>query len=334
MLEHIVEKAMYWLVTPGSRLNLVGWASVPVLGYIAWRLYKPAAKNFWAWIFPREMYTHPSHITDIKLLFTNYGLSAIGITSFVGVSTFVTAYVYGGLELMMGTDNPKLEWDWGRLVVLAVAFALISDFCTYWVHRLHHLTPWLWPFHKVHHSAEVMTPITFYRKHPIYDIISRLVKGVVLGSISAILLFLFVGDLSTWQIGGINASVALFNVIGGNLRHSHIWFHWGKLGYVLCSPAMHQIHHSRDAMKHWNKNFAEMFSLWDWIFGTLYLPKEKEDIQFGLPNARAILLPQPHPTLREAIMRPFRESAAAFKKSFGIAPRKAQPTVTPPTAAE
>lgn len=48
--------------------------------------------------------------------------------------------------------------------VLATAVIVIStDFCKYWSHRLHHQTGFLWPFHSVHHSAEVLTPLTLAR---------------------------------------------------------------------------------------------------------------------------------------------------------------------------
>ena len=39
---------------------------------------------------------------------------------------------------------------------------LVNDFTHYWVHRAFH-SRWLWEFHKVHHSAVVMVPVTASR---------------------------------------------------------------------------------------------------------------------------------------------------------------------------
>jgi sterol desaturase/sphingolipid hydroxylase (fatty acid hydroxylase superfamily) len=46
---------------------------------------------------------------------------------------------------------------------------------------------------------------------------------------------------------------------------------------------MHQIHHSLDK-RHFNKNYSQVFSLWDWLLGTIYVPREKEMLNFGLTD--------------------------------------------------
>ena len=53
------------------------------------------------------------------------------------------------------------------------------------------------------------------------------------------------------------------------------------LNRIFISPAQHQIHHSK-ALKHRDKNLGGQLAIWDWIFGTIYLPDKKEDIQFGV----------------------------------------------------
>ncbi len=58
----------------------------------------------------------------------------------------------------------------------------------------------------------------------------------------------------------------------------------GWLGRIFVSPAHHQVHHSGDP-KHFNKNFGSCLALWDWMFGTLYVPKkEREPLSFGFPD--------------------------------------------------
>ena len=81
---------------------------------------------------------------------------------------------------------------------------------------------------------------------------------------------------------GMNVIAFVYYFMGYALRHSHFWISYGPvLSHVFISPAQHQIHHSADK-KHWDKNFGGTFALWDWLFGTLYIPRKKEDLTFGI----------------------------------------------------
>ena len=56
----------------------------------------------------------------------------------------------------------------------------------------------------------------------------------------------------------------------------------GLAGRLFQSPAHHQIHHS-DNPAHCDKNLGFSLALWDWVFGTLYIPAaRREDIVFGV----------------------------------------------------
>ncbi len=173
----------------------------------------------------------------------------------------------------------------------------------------------MWPFHALHHSAEVMTPLTANRNHPVFFLIRNLIYSFVLGAVQALVLFLLIGKIDLLTIGGANAGYFIFNLLGSNLRHSHVWLSYGPvLEHVFISPAQHQIHHSR-AKKHFNKNYGEVFAFWDWMFGTLYVPKGYEELDFGLADATGKPIEQPHRNLKEALFRPFVES---FEEATGI----------------
>jgi sterol desaturase/sphingolipid hydroxylase (fatty acid hydroxylase superfamily) len=58
------------------------------------------------------------------------------------------------------------------------------------------------------------------------------------------------------------------------------------------SPAQHHIHHSVEP-KHYDKNFGYILSFWDWIFGTLYVPKGYEKLDFGLSDRESNLFNNP-----------------------------------------
>ena len=98
----------------------------------------------------------------------------------------------------------------------------------------------------------------------------------------------------------------IFNGLAANLRHSHVWLSFGpRLEHVLNSPAQHQIHHS-DAPRHFNRNFGTNLSLWDWMFGTLYVTTSTpEDIRFGTAEQDQ----QRYLTLHSLVVTPFIETA-------------------------
>ena len=80
----------------------------------------------------------------------------------------------------------------------------------------------------------------------------------------------------------MNAFSLVWNLAFAHLRHSHVAMPFPRwLSYVLVSPHMHQVHHSVEE-RHHDRNFATVFALWDWAFGTLYLPDPRERFRFGL----------------------------------------------------
>ncbi|MGI9368264.1 MAG: sterol desaturase family protein, partial [Ruegeria sp.] len=81
---------------------------------------------------------------------------------------------------------------------------------------------------------------------------------------------------------GVPLIMFLFNIVGYNLRHSHIWLRWpGIWSKVFPSPAHHHVHHSCHP-DHLDKNFAFMFPLWDVLFGTYVMPEDNRDVKFGV----------------------------------------------------
>ncbi|MBT3659004.1 MAG: sterol desaturase family protein [Rhodospirillaceae bacterium] len=69
----------------------------------------------------------------------------------------------------------------------------------------------------------------------------------------------------------------------GSVKRSRtvVWLDYGPLSYIFISPAQHQIHHSR-LPEHRDKNCGFAFAFWDALFGTLYVPKDREVFPMGL----------------------------------------------------
>ncbi|MBZ4023749.1 hypothetical protein CKO11_14950 [Rhodobacter sp. TJ_12] len=170
-------------------------------------------------------------------------------------------------------EPPFLAWRY-RDIVLAYTLTLflLSDLSRYWLHRAMHRSRWLWPFHRVHHAAEVLTPLLFYRVHPVESLLFALRHALVAGVVTGGFIFLFGARLDLYTIFGENLFIVALFAFTANLRHSQIKLSYGRvLEHILVSPAQHQIHHDR---RHLQSNFGSCLAIWDWMFGTLRLPAQ------------------------------------------------------------
>ncbi|HEX3915718.1 MAG TPA: sterol desaturase family protein [Caulobacteraceae bacterium] len=164
-----------------------------------------------------------------------------------------------------------------------VALYLASELA-YWVdHWLSHRVPALWEIHKVHHTAEALTPLTTFRVHPLESLKFYNITAIFTGVAAGMLQY----GLGASQLSVISADVLFvaFTFTVGHLHHSHVWISFrGGLEKLLMSPAAHQIHHSSDP-RHFGRNLGNSLALWDWLFGTLYAPAAKrERLVFGVPG--------------------------------------------------
>lgn len=308
---------------PNSRLWPLYLIVSLFIGYGLYRMRKVEG-SFVGWLLPRKIWTHASHIVDIKLFVLSRVFSVLGVFQIVAVAALVTSLTSGLFPeagFFAGPANP---------VMITVLLLLAGDCTTYWIHRVYHEARILWPFHSLHHSAEVMTPITVYRKHPFYDLSKVVLHGAVLGLMQGILVGMFAGDIAISLLLGVNATYFLFNIVGASFRHSHIWLGYGRvLEHILISPAQHQIHHSL-APEHHNTNYGEVLAIWDWMFGTLYIAETPQQIEFGLGDANGNRLHQPHGSLSDALVVPFTDSWHQIVKRFGRKPAADAPhPVTP-----
>ena len=228
----------------------------------------------------RKLWLHPSAMLDYRYFIVSFFIKSwLIIPLLIGVNEvmFFTQEQltdYFGFHLYRGLNSTEV------MILFTLTLFVVSDFTRYWLHRFMHTVPFLWRFHEVHHSAEVLTPITFYRVHPVENILFGLRFGLTIGVVSGVFLYLFGGLLSFMDILGINALVFIFNLAGSNLRHSHIklrYFKW--LESILISPLQHQIHHSKRAYQY---NFGGSLAIWDLWFGTLKYSTDVGCMKFGL----------------------------------------------------
>jgi sterol desaturase/sphingolipid hydroxylase (fatty acid hydroxylase superfamily) len=254
--------------------------------YFQLRKQLPELQNtsFWKFVFPRDVYLHPSAVVDYK--YVGFDLTTrflIYVPFIAGVSQLVYR-VLEPLSINLRIDYIANSNYYTRIIFVTVVSALMVDFAVFFSHYLMHKVPFLWPFHEIHHSAEVLTPVTVHRVHPVEELLNGLVTAVVTALMAKTYEAVSGQDISPVTLFGLNIISFVYYIAVYQLRHSHIWLSYGPFWeHFIVSPAQHQIHHSVDT-KHWNKNYGFTFAFWDWLFGCLYVPKGYEKIEFGVPN--------------------------------------------------
>jgi len=289
-----------------NRLHWTGLLAFFVLGFIAYRRY--GNTSLLRFLFPSKMYLSQSFGVDVKVYIANKFITpALGSLT-LAAQIAVIAMIAG----LIAPDKPEVSFGLGTMLITTILFWVAKDFVYYITHRASHENALLWPFHKLHHSAEHLTPLTAKRNHPVFNLILMSVNTLFVGVLGGVIFGLF-GVVEIINIFGISLTVAVFNLAGGALRHSHVWIDYGPVvDRILISPAQHQIHHS-SAPRHHDCNYGLMLAIWDWMFGTLYVPSGKEELEFGVADQTGTLMPQKHTGLKTAMLVPFQEAAEALE---------------------
>ncbi len=229
-------------------------------GYFFWLLVISAfvlgLERLWPWRRGQRLLRR-QFFQDLFWLFFNGHYCGILVAS-AGAAAF--AWAWPALERLQGVHLLANQPLWLQFL----GFFLLKDFLDWCVHNLLHRVPWLWEFHKVHHSIEELDWIGNFRFH--------WMEVVVYQSLTYLPLTLLGVD------GGVILWIALVNTLIGHLNHSNLDITWGPLRYVLNSSRMHVWHHDWDLPAGHPKgvNFGIALSAWDWMFGTAWWPTPAE----------------------------------------------------------
>ena len=150
--------------------------------------------------------------------------------------------------------------------LMMLELALLADLASYCTHRLMHAVPFLWRIHAVHHSSSAVRWHTTLRMHPLNDLIT------------------YVGNVVPALALGFPVEVLapLLPLISGYALYSHceLKTDHGFLSAIVTSPRFHRWHHTA-VDQGGNSNFAGLFSFWDRLFGSYYLPEDRLPERFG-----------------------------------------------------
>lgn len=300
------------LVDPSRRLFWPHLATAALLASVVWALkVRGRGASLFAFLFPRQLWLHRSALLDYRFLFVRAVLSAALLAPVVLSAQALSVPLSLGLVRALGV-GPFAEVSRATVTVcFTVAAFVTEDFFRWAAHWASHRFAPLWELHKVHHSAEVLTPFTLNRTHPLEGLLMQTASALGLGLAAGVCAWLFNGRISAWEVLGVEGLAFVWTAAGSNLRHSHVWLSWGPVvEHLLLSPAQHQVHHSVDA-RHHDKNLGEALAVWDWLFGTLYVTTPKrERLTFGLSAAE-----QNHgPTVGSMLLAPM---VAAARRLVG-----------------
>lgn len=210
---------------------------------------------------------------DLFWLFFNGHYAGILIAH---LAAFLFAWAAPAIEQVKSLNLVAAQPPW----VQFLAFFLLKDLLEWGIHNLLHRVPWLWEFHKLHHSIEELDWIGNFRFH--------WMEIVVYQGLTYFPLVIFgVEDR-------VILAIAVVVTLIGHLNHSNLNVSWGPLRFVLNSPRMHVWHHDHDwpADRPRGVNFGIALSLWDWLFGTAYWPGPdaspgQQPARLGFPGMEA-----------------------------------------------
>lgn len=200
-------------------------------------------------------------LTDLVFLFLNGWLVLLGVAAIFAVATFVNQSILPSAVRQAIGDLPYLVQ-----VLIAI---VIGDLGIYWTHRMLHAVPAMWHIHAVHHAVEELDWLAAIHQHPLdvtFMKAGSLFPLFALGfSAEAIGTYLAIYYWQSW------------------LAHANVRLSYGPLRHVLVSPEFHHWHHCVEPEAR-DKNFAGIFSFYDVLFGSAYLPEGQKAKTFGVDH--------------------------------------------------
>lgn len=260
---------------------------------------------------------------DFFYMFFNFFLFSLVIYN--AASDVVVNLFNNGIQSVSGVNLKELNpmYSWPMWSILLVGF-VIRDFVQWWTHRLLHRIEFLWEFHKVHHSVQEMGFAAHLRYHWMENVVYRTLEYIPLALLGIGLYDFFVIHIFTLAIGhynhsnisvdgrvtggiiglgiGIIASFGYFDVrlladpslilqlatlLGAAIMG--IFVLGPVMKKIFNHPEMHIWHHAHDLPeeRRYGVNFGLSLALWDFIFGTAYIPNNGRDIDLGFPEVEA-----------------------------------------------
>src|SRR5579863_10199198 len=168
-------------------------------------------------------------------------------------------YIIAPIQHHFSLTGLELFKNW-TVTEQLIFFVFTHDLYIYLFHRLQHASKFLWRTHEAHHSGKEIDFLAGSRSHIAEIIINQTI------------------EFAPIVILGANPMVipikALLDAMFGMFIHANVNVKFGKLKYFLNSPELHLWHHA-NYREVFHANFSTKFSMWDYLFGTVYDPGKK-----------------------------------------------------------
>jgi sterol desaturase/sphingolipid hydroxylase (fatty acid hydroxylase superfamily) len=263
--------------------------------------------SFFKTVFPAKIYLSRVFFMEVIYMISFGMFIMLPLWSFKSdmIRTYFTPFLREKLSFLQQVSfnyNGQLEYPY--IVIWGISFGLftlfLKDAASYFYHRVLHTSPFLWSFHRVHHSTTHITPVSSFRFHFVESSIDVFTLTTVV-VVAEVFFLSLIGSFSLDEMNQIQA-VSLFSVypfyrIIMNMRHLHLRLSFGNFfDKLIVSPAYHHIHHAKGAEK---KNYARIFPLFDIIFKTHVAPSEKLQYEIGINEGNV------HTDMNSFLFEPF-----------------------------
>ena len=181
------------------------------------------------------------------------------------LSIVIFSIIIARLDDAGGFSRLHLLAHW-PLWLQVTLFVVTHDLYIYWMHRWQHRNRFMWRLHEAHHSPKAVDWLSGSRSHCLEILINQTVEFapiVLLGASPEVI------PLK----GAISA-------VWGMYIHSNLNVHTGRLQWIINGPEMHRWHHTMG--KGMRSNFSTKLAIWDWMFGTAYLPLDRRAKDYGV----------------------------------------------------
>ena len=202
---------------------------------------------------PEQKQIRPDTKLDLTYWFIESAVMGLVVKFFIAI--LVTFILLANTNWLGGIGIIKVQDIYIQILIALV----VIDFAGYWIHRMFHIG-FGWKLHSIHHSSKELDWISAVRFHPL--------ETICIVTLQYIFAALFLGYTNP-----IIGTAMVIRSVYGYFVHANIKWHYGILRYIFASPVFHRWHHTMEA-DGIDKNFAGIFSAWDYMFGTAYLPEK------------------------------------------------------------
>jgi len=189
------------------------------------------------------------------------GGNALGQAAFV----FAAAWVAGAIGERWGGNLWPAR---APLLVQVPLLVFLADGLDYGRHRLMHTVPWLWPVHELHHDGDRLNVLKAGRGH----LLDMLLRNLLVFAPLALV------GVPREVMLAYAAAVTVF----GPVAHANVSLRVPRfLHRLVLTPQVHRIHHARPTALSCS-NYANVFPLWDILFGSFEHPERHGRLAYGI----------------------------------------------------